>query len=125
MQPPAQPSLAALERLASRPPRVSHSFLQHEVERALGNRTLSAEDAHMRREYVVAGEPLRQLSEAEQQASNGELVVSPQAWEMIRNDCVGRRLAHTPPFGDGYVVVTRCSQPPPLRVHPPMRLKTS
>jgi len=55
MPPPSQqPSLAALERLASRPPRVSHSFVQHEVERALGNRTLSAEDAHMRRAYVKA-----------------------------------------------------------------------
>ena len=72
---------------------------------------------HMRREYVVAGEPLRQLSEAEQQASNGELVVSPQAWEMIRGECAGRRLPQTAPFADGYYVVTRCSQPPPLPPH--------
>ena len=37
---------------------------------------------HMRREFVVAGEPLKQLSEAEQQASSGQLVVSPAAWPL-------------------------------------------
>lgn len=34
-----------------------------------------------RREYVVAGDPLKQLSEAEQQAHAGQLVVSPEVRE--------------------------------------------
>ena len=37
-----------------------------------------------RREYVVAGDPLRQLSEAEGRASAGECVVSPECWELIK-----------------------------------------
>jgi class 3 adenylate cyclase len=49
---------------------------------------------HMRREFVVAGEPLKQLSEAEQQASSGQLVVSPAAWELVASNCSGAQ--HSP-----------------------------
>ena len=45
---------------------------------------------HMRREFVVAGDALKQLSDAEQQASSGQLVVSPQAWAL---GACGLRLA--------------------------------
>ncbi|KAL1511572.1 hypothetical protein AB1Y20_006366 [Prymnesium parvum] len=57
-----------------------------------------------RREYVVAGEPLKQLSEAEQQASSGQLVVSPQAWDYVREVCTGTE-APDGEFGPGFHIV--------------------
>ena len=74
----------------------------------LGNR--------MRREYVVAGEPLKQLSDAEQQASSGQLVVSPQAWELVKGVCTGRECELDPEFGPGFQVITRCEK---LKTMPP------
>ena len=64
---------------------------------------------HMRREYVVAGEALRQLSDAEQQAGSGQLCVSPEAWQLVSHACNGSTLPTTPPFGQGFMVVHKCS----------------
>ena len=74
----------------------------------------------MRREYVVAGEALRQLSEAEQQASSGQLVVSPEAWDMVSPVCSADTLPKHKDFGPGFKVVTKCTttlrKPPHWRV---------
>ena len=71
----------------------------------------------MRREYVVAGEALKQLSEAEQQADSGQLVVSPQAWGYVREQCSGTQLPADGAFGPGFHVVTKCHKPPHLPPH--------
>lgn len=60
-----------------------------------------------RREYVVAGEPLKQLSEAEQQAQSGQVVLSPQAWEYVREVCIGSPCPTHAEFGTGFAVVTQ------------------
>ena len=71
----------------------------------------------LRREYVVAGEPLKQLSDAEQQAESGQLVVSPQAWKLVETVCDGYELPADPAFGPGFHVVTKSRKPPPLPAH--------
>jgi len=69
-----------------------------------------------RREYVVAGEPLKQLSEAEQQATSGQLVVSPQAWGYAREVCVGTECADEG-FGPGFYVVHQINSQLPSTPH--------
>ena len=71
----------------------------------------------LRREFVVAGEPLKQLSDAEQQAESGQLVVSPEAWDYVRGHCSGTQVATDPKFGPGFYVVTKCHDKPPLPPH--------
>ena len=71
---------------------------------------------HMRREYVVAGEPLKQLSDAEQQASSGQLVVSPAAWKLVSGQCSGSALPDDG-FGPGFYVITKCNSKPKLPPH--------
>eukprot|EP00746_Dinoflagellata_sp_MGD_P004497 gnl/MRDRNA2_/MRDRNA2_108697_c0_seq1.p1 gnl/MRDRNA2_/MRDRNA2_108697_c0~~gnl/MRDRNA2_/MRDRNA2_108697_c0_seq1.p1 ORF type:complete len:1012 (+),score=188.37 gnl/MRDRNA2_/MRDRNA2_108697_c0_seq1:97-3132(+) len=50
-------------------------------------------------EYVVAGPPLEQISIAEPLASNGETVLSPQAWEHVKHTVIeGEVVADRPDF---------------------------
>lgn len=44
---------------------------------------VGAED---RWEYLVAGDPLRQIGEAEPEATQGEVILSPEAWELASTD---------------------------------------
>lgn len=37
-------------------------------------------------EYLVAGDPLRQIGEAEPEAKQGEVILSPEAWELTSTD---------------------------------------
>ena len=70
---------------------------------------------HMRREFVVAGDALKQLSDSEQQAGSGELCVSPEAWRLVSDGCTGHEIPETD-FGPGFHVVTHCNRqlkPPP------------
>ncbi len=43
-------------------------------------------------EFVVAGDPLAQISAAERQAQPGQVVLSPQAWELVEERCLGTQL---------------------------------
>jgi len=46
-------------------------------------------ETHVRRfEYVIAGPPLEQISIAEPLASNGETVLSPQAWKYVQDTVI-------------------------------------
>jgi class 3 adenylate cyclase/tetratricopeptide (TPR) repeat protein len=44
-------------------------------------------------QLLLSGAPVAQAGLAEQQAARGEVVLSPQAWELARDRCVGERLA--------------------------------
>jgi len=44
-------------------------------------------NCHSRREFLVVGEPINQVSEAEDVASLGEVVASPEALILLRNTC--------------------------------------
>ncbi len=43
-------------------------------------------------EFLIAGEPILQVSLAEQQAQPGEVVLSPEAWELVQDACTGSPL---------------------------------
>eukprot|EP00397_Hematodinium_sp_SG-2012_P004734 GEMP01004748.1.p1 GENE.GEMP01004748.1~~GEMP01004748.1.p1 ORF type:complete len:1084 (+),score=199.12 GEMP01004748.1:212-3463(+) len=52
-----------------------------------------------RYEYVITGPPLEQISIAEPLASNGETVLSPQAWEYVKHTAIeGEPLIDRPDF---------------------------
>lgn len=42
-------------------------------------------------EYLVAGDPLRQIGEAEPEATQGEVILSPEAWELASADFVATK----------------------------------
>lgn len=42
-------------------------------------------------EYLVAGDPLRQIGEAEPEATQGEVILSPEAWELASTDFVATK----------------------------------
>jgi class 3 adenylate cyclase len=43
-------------------------------------------------QLLLSGAPLLQVSGAEQRAAPGEAVLSPQAWELVRDACTGQLL---------------------------------
>jgi len=57
-------------------------------------------ETHVRRyEYVIAGPPLEQISIAEPLATNGETVLSPQAWEHVSHTVIeGKTVESRPEF---------------------------
>ena len=73
----------------------------------------------LRREYVVAGEALKQLSDAEQQADSGQLCVSPEAWALVMRHCSGSMISpgRAGKFRPGFHVISKCFRPPPLPPH--------
>jgi hypothetical protein len=64
-------------------------------------------------EYLVSGEPLAQLRTAVDNSHTGEVVVSAEAWELIKNSCVGE-----PRDNDWYVQAI--SQPVPPKAAAPI-----
>ena len=60
-------------------------------------------------QLLLSGAPLLQVSQAEQRAAPGQAVLSPQAWELVRDACTGQILP------GGYVRLTTCDAPPALR----------
>jgi class 3 adenylate cyclase len=58
---------------------------------------------------LLSGAPLLQVSRAEQRAAPGQAVLSPQAWELVRDACTGQLLP------GGYLRLTTCDAPPALR----------
>jgi predicted ATPase/class 3 adenylate cyclase len=45
-----------------------------------------------RREFLIAGEPILQLKEAQHQAQPGEVILSLQSWELVKDQCSGQPL---------------------------------
>ncbi|MGD8855227.1 MAG: adenylate/guanylate cyclase domain-containing protein, partial [Chloroflexota bacterium] len=43
-------------------------------------------------EFLLSGAPLAQMSQAKEASRPGHVVLSPEAWSLIRNECVGREL---------------------------------
>jgi class 3 adenylate cyclase/tetratricopeptide (TPR) repeat protein len=60
-------------------------------------------------EFLIAGDPLTQVSLAEQQAQPGQLVLAPEAAALIQNQCLGRDL----PDGGWHLEALRNHQPLP------------
>jgi predicted ATPase/class 3 adenylate cyclase len=58
---------------------------------------------------LLSGAPLLQVSLAEQRAAPGEAVLSPQAWELVRDACTGQILP------GGYLRLTTCDASQALR----------
>lgn len=54
---------------------------------------VGAED---RWEYLVAGDPLRQIGEAEPEAKQGEVILSPEAWGLTSTDFVAAKTPKVP-----------------------------
>ena len=50
-------------------------------------------------EFLVAGEPLGQVSLAEQQAHPGQLILSPEAWALVQDRCDGQSPSHEDSLG--------------------------
>jgi class 3 adenylate cyclase len=61
-------------------------------------------------ELVVLGQPLIQMSHDVKQAQPGQVVVSPQAWQLIENSCKGNKLS------TGSVHLEKVEQP--IRIEP-------
>jgi class 3 adenylate cyclase/tetratricopeptide (TPR) repeat protein len=58
-------------------------------------------------EFLVMGQPLLQVNQAEHQAGNGDVVLSPQAWALVEEDCSGEEVE------SGCVRVTAVAHLPP------------
>lgn len=69
-------------------------------------------------QLLLAGAPLIQASRAEQRASRGEVVLSPEAWELAHNNCKGQVLP------GGYLQLTTADACgiPPAPARPPEEL---
>ncbi len=59
-------------------------------------------------EVLPTGDPFRQMGVAEGMAKPGEVVVSPEAWALVRESAVGVAL------DDGYVRIEKVDEPPPV-----------
>ncbi|MBI3326325.1 MAG: adenylate/guanylate cyclase domain-containing protein, partial [Nitrospinae bacterium] len=59
-------------------------------------------------EYVVAGAPLIDVAMAEHHAEPGQVIVSPGAWQLVQDHCVGRAL----PTGDVQLEAIHTPSPP-------------
>jgi len=64
-------------------------------------------------EFLIAGDPLTQVSLAEQQAQPGQLVLSPESAALIQNQCTGQSLP-----GGGWLLES-LRDPRPLPPRPP------
>jgi class 3 adenylate cyclase/tetratricopeptide (TPR) repeat protein len=60
-------------------------------------------------ELLLTGAPVDQMGAAEQQAHPGEVVLSPEAWQLVADACAGT------PRGRGHVRVDEVRRPLPLR----------
>ncbi|MHB2019825.1 MAG: adenylate/guanylate cyclase domain-containing protein [Candidatus Xenobia bacterium] len=67
-------------------------------------------------EFTLAGPALEQMADAEHLSSPGTVVVSPEAWSLLRNQCTGDRL------DSGFVQVTGVTSPVPAPVVTPLEL---
>ncbi len=63
-------------------------------------------------EFVVVGEPLEQVRQAEPYAAPGQVILSPAAWTLLQNRCLGQSLP------GGYVRLTSMSVSPPVARSP-------
>lgn len=54
--------------------------------------TLHLGGIYKRWEFLVTGRPVRQVEQAENQAQPGDVIISPEAWALVRDDCTGDAL---------------------------------
>src|SRR5262249_20380773 len=64
-------------------------------------------------EFLIAGEPVIQVSLAQRQAQPGTIVLSPEAWALAQDACAGAQLA------DSMQLIGIHAQLAPLAVSPP------
>jgi class 3 adenylate cyclase/tetratricopeptide (TPR) repeat protein len=55
--------------------------------------TLHLGGIYKRWEFLVTGRPVRQVEQAEDQAQPGDVIISPEAWALVRDDCTGDALS--------------------------------
>ncbi|WP_435010346.1 AAA family ATPase [Tundrisphaera lichenicola] len=67
-----------------------------------------------RREMILAGDPLAQIGLAERLARPGDVVLSPEAWELVQGVAFGK------PLEQGCMRLTGLEAPPPRPLVPPM-----
>ncbi len=82
--------------------------------------TLHLGGVYKRWEFVVTGQPLAQAERAGQQAQPGEVVLSPQVWALVKDDCVGQSLA----TGNVRLETMRSPLPPRSMVAPDLSPET-
>ncbi len=73
-------------------------------------------------EFLIAGEPLIQIGVANQQAQPGEVVLSPEAYKLVRNQCTGTPLALPSRAGGGGLRLQTVLDPLPFRPPTPRTL---
>lgn len=71
---------------------------------------------YRRWEMLIAGEPVITMSEAEQAASPGQVILSSQAWTLIQERAAGQ------PIGHGYINLKAVHAPLPPQPLPPLPL---
>lgn len=81
--------------------------------------TASVGGEFRRWEFLVAGAPLAQMSAAQRQAQPGQVVLSPEAWTLVREQCSGASLLG-PSDEDAYVLLQAIREPLHLRRLPPV-----
>eukprot|EP00002_Diphylleia_rotans_P011810 TRINITY_DN2323_c0_g1_i6.p1 TRINITY_DN2323_c0_g1~~TRINITY_DN2323_c0_g1_i6.p1 ORF type:complete len:1746 (-),score=294.17 TRINITY_DN2323_c0_g1_i6:498-5735(-) len=64
-------------------------------------------------EFFIMGNPLAQISVAEGQAKTGEVVISKEAWQLVKGHCVGTMVGN-----DGCFKIEKISNPLPSRIAP-------
>ncbi len=65
-------------------------------------------------ELLVAGMPLMQMGAAQRQAQPGQVILSPEAWSLVQDQCRGLPLSDLPDFS--YVLVEACNPLLPRRL---------
>ncbi|MBN1890204.1 MAG: AAA family ATPase [Thermoflexales bacterium] len=74
-------------------------------------------------EFLVAGEPLVQMGIANKQAKPGDVVLSPEAWELVRDNCAGIAIPNKDrQVGKNSVRLEDVINPLPLRSPAPIKL---
>jgi class 3 adenylate cyclase/tetratricopeptide (TPR) repeat protein len=74
-------------------------------------------------EFLVAGEPLVQMGIANKQAKPGDVVLSPEAWELVRDNCAGITIPNKDgQVGKNSVRLEDVVNPLPLRSPAPIKL---
>lgn len=81
---------------------------------AIGNMsTLQVGGVYGRWEFLVTGQPLVQMNQAERLAKPGQVVVTPEAWQLIQPFCVGEEVESE--SSSGFVRIAKVHQPIPAQ----------
>src|SRR5947209_8466863 len=89
----AQCALAVQAALAQRPAASGVRLSLRVAVAAGGVRSVHLGGVFGRCEFVVSGEPLAHVGEAEKYAEPGDVVLAPRAWDLVRDVCTGEPAA--------------------------------